>query len=104
MRRIGHEGVLQQVQSDLFLDWWSRARRLIPKSGRRGFDSLVVLISWLLWKERNDRTFDRQVRTLQEVVARVYDEITVWSQAGYRQLESLFSPLVAPTGREIRTG
>ena len=44
------------------------------------------------------------VRTLQEVVARVYDEITVWSQAGYRQLESLFSPLVAPTGREIRTG
>ena len=104
MRRIGHEGVLQQVQSDLFLDWWSRARRLIPKSGRRGFDSLVVLISWLLWKERNDRTFHRHVRTLQEVVPRVYDEITVWSQAGYRQLESLFSPLVAPTGREIRTG
>ena len=44
------------------LHWWLRARKLVTKPFRRGFDSLVFLIGWMLWKERNARTF-RSVAT-----------------------------------------
>ena len=54
---------------------WSEARKQLPKVDRRGFDSLVILISWLLWKERNDRTFDRRVRMVDEVVLSVCNEV-----------------------------
>jgi len=36
-------------------DWWSSARKLIPKTDRRSFDCMVILISWILWNERNRR-------------------------------------------------
>ena len=95
---LGYERVLQQTQSDFILDWWAHARKLIPKVWRRGFDSLVVVICWLLWKERNDRTFDRRSRTVQDIVGRVFDEIMAWSQAGFRHLESFATSVVL--GRE----
>jgi hypothetical protein len=44
---------------------------------RKGFDSLVILGSWLLWKERN-----RRVVLLQEEAER-------WSMAGYSALWAL---------------
>jgi len=72
----------------------------MPKPCRRGFDTFVVLICWLLWKERNDRTFDRRVHTIHEVVTRVTDEIVAWLQAGFRQVELFVTPLVAVLGRE----
>jgi hypothetical protein len=30
------------------LNWWLRVRKLVPKPFRRGFDSLVFLIGWML--------------------------------------------------------
>ena len=54
-----------------------------------------------MWKERNDKTFDRRVRTVQEVIVRVNDEITAWAQAGFRHLEMFVALLVASPGREI---
>jgi len=67
--------------------WWAAARKRIPRDTRKGFDSLVVLVSWLLWKERNNRTFDRRARTAQEMQVAVVDEIVMWIQAGYKGLE-----------------
>jgi hypothetical protein len=45
-------------QASTFLDWWLHRRASLPKALRRSFDSLVLLVSWCLWKERNCRTFD----------------------------------------------
>jgi hypothetical protein len=41
----------------MVIRWWLHNRKLVPKVIRRGFDSLFFLIGWLLWKERNVRTF-----------------------------------------------
>jgi hypothetical protein len=40
------------------LSWWIQCRKRIPKPVRRGFDSFFFLIGWLIWKERNARTFN----------------------------------------------
>ena len=71
--------------------------------GRRGFDSLVILVCWIIWKERNDRTFDRCVRMIDDALLHILDEITAWSLAGFRQLESAFVVPGVPTGREVLT-
>lgn len=45
------------VQEEDVMVWWLRRRKLVAKKMREGFDSLVFLVSWRLWKERNAWTF-----------------------------------------------
>jgi len=47
------------VQQEDIMWWWTTSRKRLPKELRRGFDSLLLLVGWLMWKERNARTFNR---------------------------------------------
>lgn len=49
----------------------------------------MVLVSWLIWKERNRRIFYHRSRNLQEMMSVVEDEVVSWFRAGFRQLERL---------------
>ena len=79
--------------------WWSDSRKKISKDDRQCFDSIVVLICWLLWKERNDRTFDRRVRTVDDTVTWVGDELLAWFQAGFNSLRPAVVVFGGSTGR-----
>ena len=72
LRRLSWEAVTPNFQISNIADWWTAARKSIPKDVRRCFDSFVVLVCWLLWKERNNRTFDRRVQTIQDVYVNLY--------------------------------
>ena len=54
----------------------------------------------MLWKERNDRVFNRKLRTVQEVLLWAVDEISAWFQAGYSKLEPVLWALGRLPGRE----
>jgi len=95
LRRLGWDTLAPDTESTFFVTWWSAARKQILKDNRRCLDTLVILTSWLLWKERNDRTFDQRVRTVDDIIIWVYDEIVAWFQAGFRCLE----PAVCKLGR-----
>lgn len=41
------------------MDQWLSERKMLPRVLRRGFDVLFLLVSWLIWKERNSRMFER---------------------------------------------
>lgn len=56
-----------------------------------GIDSLVLLVSWELWNERNRRTFDNSGRMPTQVLALIRDEVDSWITAGYRSLAPLFA-------------
>jgi hypothetical protein len=43
---------------DSLQSWWLRTRNRFRSKERRGFDSLVVLVSWRLWRQRNARCFN----------------------------------------------
>nr|XP_034604600.1 uncharacterized protein LOC117864580 [Setaria viridis] len=47
------------AQGVSLLDWWLKKRRDINALKRKGLDSAFMPISWKLWKERNDRVFNR---------------------------------------------
>jgi len=99
LRTLGWETLAPDTQSTFLVPWWSAARKQISKDNRRCLDTLVILTSWLLWKERNHRTFDQRVRTVDDVLTWVYDEIVAWFQAGYRSLESAVCKLGRLPGR-----
>jgi hypothetical protein len=48
-------------------DWWILQRKIIGKEHCKGFDLMVVLICWLLWKERNARVFNNASMSVAEL-------------------------------------
>ena len=40
-----------------FADWWAKIIRMFSKEHRKGANSLIILIVWLLWKHRNACVF-----------------------------------------------
>jgi hypothetical protein len=63
--------------------WWEAARQLVHKKDRRGFDALVMLTAWMLWKQRNARVFNnvRQQCNVQQLVVRIEEEFALWKMA-----------------------
>jgi hypothetical protein len=47
----------------------------VPKTIRRGFNSLFFLIGWLLWKERNMRTFNGVATSALQLGVVIQEEI-----------------------------
>lgn len=76
-------------QHAALVDWWLQAHEAVPQEQRRAFDSMVLVVSWILWKERNVRTFDLKSRTSNQVIDAIKDEINAYIGAGYRCLASL---------------
>ena len=58
-----------------------------------------ILLCWLLWKERNNRTFNCRVRTVNDFLSCVADEVVSWYQAGYKHLVLVVGALGRLTGR-----
>jgi hypothetical protein len=49
------------------------------------------LIGWMLWKQRNARTFDGSIRTARELAVDIRLVAEDWRMARYRQLGILLS-------------
>ena len=67
---------------DSLIEWWPDARRRAPPRSRKGFDSLVILFVWSLWKERNGRVFQRSAEMVNLVFRRITYEIELWKLSG----------------------
>ena len=70
-------------------EWWQNTRTTILKPFKHCFDSLVLLVSWMVWNERNWRTFDSIARTPSQLFALILEEADAWIAAGFRGLASL---------------
>jgi len=85
----GHQHLAPGNDSTL-ADWWLLTRDEVPGTFRRAFDSLVLLVAWIMWKERNNRTFSNVAMTTTQVLAVVTEELDAYIGAGYRCLASFF--------------
>ena len=77
-----------------FIDWWQWSRKEMHRDDRKTFDTLVVLVAWLLWKERNNLTFQGINLTARDMVLKILEERKAWASAGFTHLLKLF-PKVA---------
>jgi hypothetical protein len=58
---------------------------------RKGYDSLVILRAWCLWKECNQRVFHGVTRTPVQLAVVVEEEVDRWSQAGFSHLVAFWA-------------
>jgi hypothetical protein len=58
--------------------WWVSSRKKLPKDSRRGFDSMVVLVWWLVWRERNNRVFNGAMQQAATLANWIREEAAMW--------------------------
>jgi hypothetical protein len=68
--------------------WWLRQRRRVHEDARRPFDAMVLLVAWSIWKERNNRTFQRVAAGTVAMALAILQEAGDWVQAGFSGLAS----------------
>jgi hypothetical protein len=64
-------------------------------SARPGMRSVITLTIWELWLERNSRVFKKTLKTVQQIVHSIQDEVRNWILAGNKDLEQLMPVLPA---------
>jgi hypothetical protein len=69
-------------------EWW---KEVIHRRGpqRKALSSLVMLVSWEIWKERNDRIVRNHSITTDMLVNKIKDEAHMWCFAGAKALCSV---------------
>lgn len=65
-----------------FADWWLAARKSVAKVDRKTFDARVILVTWLISKERNARVFEGIAATVPQFCSAMGDEWETWIAAG----------------------
>ena len=59
LRPLGLQALVPTSGTFAFV-WWLTSPKRLPADFRKLFDSFVLLVIWLLWKERNARFFDKR--------------------------------------------
>ena len=66
--------------------WWTEIVLTCSPNGK-GMASLLMLISWELWKERNARVFRNVSAPPMILVEKIMDEAALWALAGAKGLD-----------------
>jgi hypothetical protein len=68
---------LQQITPVMDLPlraWWIQSTSILPKDISAKFNSLVILITWSVWRERNARVFDRCSKPINILIEQIKAE------------------------------
>ena len=63
----------------------------VPKKGLR---TLILLIVWEVWKERNRRIFDHKEAATSYLLSKIKEEAGMWALAGAKRLGEIIPQFV----------
>ncbi|KAJ1266865.1 hypothetical protein BS78_07G012200, partial [Paspalum vaginatum] len=73
--------------SESVKQWWFTVG--FSTAPRRGVRSVLLLVVWQIWLERNARIFQRRGRSVPDLVAAIKEEVRLWGLAGAKHLIAL---------------
>ncbi|KAF8693972.1 hypothetical protein HU200_038571 [Digitaria exilis] len=68
---------------------WCIKMTTAPGTPCKAFHSLVLLVAWEVWKERNSRTFRHLGLPTLTLFAKIKDKVSTWIMAGTTRLAQL---------------
>lgn len=85
LARVGQH-LLAPDADAVLKDWWLWTRGFIASELRWAFDSMVIITSWHIWKERNNRTFQAVAVLAAQLVTVITADVEELVNAGYAGL------------------
>jgi hypothetical protein len=73
----------------VIVNWYGDLSGALPAARAKGAKSLIVLVCWMIWCERNRRIFDGVKRRADQIVAMIQAEARQWLLAGARRLRCI---------------
>jgi hypothetical protein len=86
---VGLQHCVPSQHASSLVDWWRKSVKKVPKEKRKGFNTLIILGAWLLWKHRNACVFEGAQPCMNELMRSFHDKHHLWGLAGARSLLSL---------------
>jgi hypothetical protein len=74
----------------MFQNWWSMAEGLVPVLHREGFNTLVILVAWWIWKHRNACVFYDVSLNTNTVLQQIHEDAMLWELTGAKALRKLW--------------
>jgi hypothetical protein len=74
-------------QTNDFGQWFVNMGNSGQGARRDGVQSMVMLTAWVIWKERNNRIFNKSYRTPIQLYSEIQDEAKMWVRAGNKGME-----------------
>ena len=65
--------------------WWDEVCHKRGAS-RKARNTLMMLVAWEIWNERNARVFRNTAAPTTVVIAKIRDEASIWARAGAKYL------------------
>ncbi|WVZ79231.1 hypothetical protein U9M48_026835 [Paspalum notatum var. saurae] len=90
LEKVGLQQATPGLSDTIFADWWHQAAQHTPRLFRKGFNSLVILVAWCIWKHRNGCVFEGASPNVDSVLRAVVEEANLWCMAGAKGLRSLW--------------
>jgi hypothetical protein len=81
----GFHQVVPAVNQDLS-SWWRQCRASIRGAAQRRLNSLLMLVTWNIWRERNGRIFGNNYKPIQQVIDQIKSKARLWTIASRGRL------------------
>jgi hypothetical protein len=82
-------GMLQlvpQSMDEVFEDWWCASSSNVQEQLRKGFNTLVMLGVWVIWKHMNSCVFNGAAPSVPATLLVAKEAALLWSMAGAKGL------------------
>jgi hypothetical protein len=63
----------------------------LQPSQKEGGKSLIMLTIWEVWRERNQRVFDKRYKNIRQIMGSIFEEARAWANAGNRGLQEIIT-------------
>jgi hypothetical protein len=75
------------------LDWFTEVVGRPRAAQAKGIQSLLILVCWSLWRERNARVFYNREKHTSALISEIKDEVRLWIRAGAKCLAATVGEL-----------
>lgn len=58
--------------------WWRTAGKRQPRELRKGFNTMVILVLWSLWTQRNRCVFNGAAPSASTICREIAEQATLW--------------------------